>query len=248
MSSSNNKAEEKITTTAPLENAPKVDDASKVKNAVAATTDEAVKKVPRKIIRRRRRQPQQEAAPPAVDPVLLDKVLRESSLPNAYSFEILKTVERIRDTKATHVALQMPEGLLMYATVIADLLLRLAATWCTQVSILGDVTYGACCIDDLGAQALGAELLVHYGHSCLVPLQHTALPCLYVFVEIQMDIPHLVDCVVATLLDGATSPTTKDGTPVVYLLGTVQFRHALAQARRLLQDRGLPHVYIPQAK
>jgi 2-(3-amino-3-carboxypropyl)histidine synthase len=34
--------------------------------------------------------------------------------------------------------------------------------------ILGDVTYGACCIDDFSAKAMGADFLVHYGHSCLV--------------------------------------------------------------------------------
>jgi 2-(3-amino-3-carboxypropyl)histidine synthase len=32
---------------------------------------------------------------------------------------------------------------------------------------MGDVTYGACCIDDFTAKALDAGFLVHYGHSCL---------------------------------------------------------------------------------
>jgi len=32
-----------------------------------------------------------------------------------------------------------------------------------EVVVLGDVTYGACCIEDLTAKALGADLLVHYG-------------------------------------------------------------------------------------
>lgn len=32
---------------------------------------------------------------------------------------------------------------------------------------MGDVTYGACCIDDYTALALGCDMLVHYGHSCL---------------------------------------------------------------------------------
>lgn len=39
--------------------------------------------------------------------------------------------------------------------------------------VLGDVTYGACCVDDFSAKALGAQLLVHYGHSCLVPVDVT---------------------------------------------------------------------------
>lgn len=36
-----------------------------------------------------------------------------------------------------------------------------------QTVIMGDVTYGACCVDDYTARALGADLLIHYGHSCL---------------------------------------------------------------------------------
>lgn len=32
---------------------------------------------------------------------------------------------------------------------------------------MGDVAYGACCVDDFSARALGADFLIHYGHSCL---------------------------------------------------------------------------------
>ena len=39
-------------------------------------------------------------------------------------------------------------------------------TGCDTV-IMGDVTYGACCVDDFTARALGCDLMVHYGHSCL---------------------------------------------------------------------------------
>lgn len=36
-----------------------------------------------------------------------------------------------------------------------------------EAVVMGDVTYGACCVDDYTARALGADFLVHYGHSCL---------------------------------------------------------------------------------
>ena len=40
--------------------------------------------------------------------------------------------------------------------------------------VMGDVTYGACCVDDFTARALGADFMVHYGHSCLSEsLTHT---------------------------------------------------------------------------
>ena len=62
--------------------------------------------------------------------------------------------------------------------------------------ILGEVTYGACCVDDFSARALGAEFLVHYGHSCLVPVDVMPdMPSMYVFVDIKIDIQHLVDTV-----------------------------------------------------
>ena len=64
-----------------------------------------------------------------------------------------------------------------------------------QCSILGDVTYGACCVDDFSAKALHADFLVHYGHSCLVPVDVTGIPCLYVFVDIGIDLQHLVETV-----------------------------------------------------
>lgn len=39
--------------------------------------------------------------------------------------------------------------------------------------VMGDVTYGACCVDDFTARALGADFMVHYGHSCLSEYKYT---------------------------------------------------------------------------
>lgn len=81
--------------------------------------------------------------------------------------------------------------------------------------IMGDVTYGACCVDDFTAKALGADFLVHYGHSCLgnrhplvsqlleisgsffcpVPIDTTEISTLYVFVDIKLDAQHFVDTI-----------------------------------------------------
>lgn len=100
------------------------------------------------------------------DEILNDKLLNEyiSKLSPNYNFEIHKTVWRIRQAKAKMVALQFPEGLLMFSCAIADILEKFCN--CSTL-IMGDVTYGACCIDDYSAKALGCDFLVHYGHSCL---------------------------------------------------------------------------------
>ena len=117
-----------------------------------------------------------------------------SALPSNYNFEIPKTIWRIRTSKAKRVALQMPEGLTMFATTIADIIEKFTGA---ESVIMGDVTYGACCVDDFSARALGCDMMVHYGHSCLVPVDRTSgIKMLYVFVDIKIDSLHFVQTVI----------------------------------------------------
>ncbi|KAF9534387.1 putative diphthamide synthesis protein-domain-containing protein [Crepidotus variabilis] len=122
--------------------------------------------------------------------ILEDQQLNRAikQLPSNYSFEIHKTIHHVRKNNATMVALQMPEGLQMFACTIADIIEQFTNA---LTVIMGDVTYGACCIDDYTAVALGCDMLVHYGHSCLVPVDQTSIKTLYVFVEIGIDSSHL---------------------------------------------------------
>eukprot|EP01133_Synstelium_polycarpum_P003568 gene3568-4081_t len=80
-------------------------------------------------------------------------------LPTNYNFEIHKTIWRLRQSNSSRVALQFPEGLLMYSCIIADILSEFASV---ETVIMGDVTYGACCVDDYTARSLGADFMVHY--------------------------------------------------------------------------------------
>ncbi|CAB3401396.1 unnamed protein product [Caenorhabditis bovis] len=126
----------------------------------------------------------------AADPNLIEDL---KSLPANYNFEIAKTIWKIRSTDSKYVALQFPEGLIMYSCIIADILEKY--TNCDTV-IMGDVTYGACCVDDFTAKSIGCDLLVHYGHSCLVPIQNTdGIAMLYVFVNIDINLSHFIDCI-----------------------------------------------------
>ena len=47
-----------------------------------------------------------------------------ASLPANYAFEVRKTVAKVRAAGARRVALQFPEGLLLYATTLADIIAR----------------------------------------------------------------------------------------------------------------------------
>jgi 2-(3-amino-3-carboxypropyl)histidine synthase len=154
-------------------------------------------------------------------------------LPANYSFEIHKTIHRIRTLEAKRVALQMPEGLLLFATTISDILTQFCPG--TETLIMGDVTYGACCIDDYTARALNCDLLVHYAHSCLIPLSASKIATLYIFVDISIDTDHLVKTLVRNISPGKT----------IAMVGTVQFNATLHNVRPALEAEGL-RVVTPQ--
>ena len=155
------------------------------------------------------------------------------ALPSNYNFEIHKTIWHVRKNNSTCVALQFPEGLLMYACVISSIIHRFSTA---ETLILGDVTYGACCVDDLTARSLGADMMVHYGHSCLIPIDTTLIKMLYVFVDIQIDIKHFIETVKLNFTPGHR----------LALCGTIQFISSLQASNTELQmDYS---VCIPQVK
>jgi 2-(3-amino-3-carboxypropyl)histidine synthase len=161
---------------------------------------------------------------------------RKLGLPTNYQFEIEKTIQRIKAKKATRVALQFPEGLLMFAIPIADLL---EAETGAEMVILGDVTYGACCVDDLNSSALGCDFLVHYGHSCLISIKDCVIAnMMYVFVEIGIDLQHFVDTVKALV-----KPSTR-----VACISTIQFVSSLRACLALLEGYFEVPPVVPQVK
>jgi 2-(3-amino-3-carboxypropyl)histidine synthase len=141
-----------------------------------------------------------------------------NNLPSNYNFEIFKSIWRLRKCNSKRVALQFPEGLLMYACTIADILEQFTPV---EVVVMGDVVYGACCVDDYSARAMGCDFLIHYGHSCLVPIDTTRLNMLYVFVSIDIDVKHFIET-----LQFNFKPNTK-----LALVSTVQFAAALQVPR-----------------
>ncbi|XP_075052790.1 2-(3-amino-3-carboxypropyl)histidine synthase subunit 1 [Mixophyes fleayi] len=165
------------------------------------------------------------------NPLLLEAI---SVLPQNYNFEIPKTIWRIQQASAKRVALQMPEGLLMFACAIADIIERFTSA---ETVVMGDVTYGACCADDYTARALGADFLVHYGHSCLIPIDASrGIQMLYVFVDIKIDTSHFVDTIRFNFSHGAS----------LAFVSTIQFVPALQAAVQALHAEY--KVTIPQSK
>lgn len=157
--------------------------------------------------------------------ILQDAGLNEAVgvLPPNYNFEVHKSIWFIRRNGYRRVALQLPEGFQRYALVLRDILRRWGPL--EEAPILADVTYGACCIDDWTARQLECEALIHYGHSCLIPVTVTQLPIMYVFVEITIPMEHLARTVMANFGQGDR----------LALMATVQYVSSLYQLRELVE-------------
>ncbi|CAG8555703.1 8744_t:CDS:10 [Funneliformis mosseae] len=167
--------------------------------------------------------------------ILTDSLLNKAieQLPSNYNFEIHKTIWNIKRSESTKVALQFPEGLLMFACTIADIL----ESFCNvETLIMGDVTYGACCVDDYTAKSLDCDFMVHYGHSCLVPVNVTTIKTIYVFVDIGIDTEHFINTVKFNFEIGKK----------LTIVGTIQFVAAIQATKKHLEDDY--SLFVPQAK
>jgi 2-(3-amino-3-carboxypropyl)histidine synthase len=162
---------------------------------------------------------------------------KKQLLPSNYNFEIEKTLWRIEETQARRIGLQFPEGLQMFACILSDILKSLSKV--EDCIILADIVFGACCVEDLTSSELNLDLLIHYGHSCLIPINETCMKTLYVFVDIQINVTSLVETLIHNFSDASQA---------VALVSTVQFVEGIYKAKQLLVEKGLSHFFIPQAK
>lgn len=164
--------------------------------------------------------------------VLREEEVPESAryLPGNYNFEVGKTLRTIKRLNAKRVTLQFPDGLLKYSFVIIDIIEKYTDAECV---ILNDVVYGGCCVDD---ESVDSDLLVHYGHSCLVPVGDMSIKTLYVFVDIKIDVGHVAEMI------------EKNFEGKVGVIGTIQFNSSINKLRRILNERRDVECMLPQVK
>lgn len=175
------------------------------------------------------------------DDILNDNKLNEaiSYLPPNYNFEVHKSVWQLRKYGAKRVALQLPEGLIRYGTALSDIF-RIHAGG-VQTVLLGEVTYGACCIDDVTAAQLGCDFLIHYGHSCLIPVTEclSSIRILYVFVEIRIGAGE--DHLERVIRDNFAREER------IAMMGTIQFINTVHTVKKRLES-DYTGLMVPQAK
>lgn len=81
------------------------------------------------------------------------------------------------------MCLQLPDCLLPDSFPIA---IYLEEGLGQKVYVLGDTSYGSCCIDEVTAQHVGADGIIHFGHACLSPT--TRLPIYHVLPKQEINV------------------------------------------------------------
>jgi diphthamide biosynthesis protein 2 len=98
--------------------------------------------------------------------------------------------------------------------------------WSPRLYILADTSYGTCCVDEVAAEHVDADVVVHYGRSCLSP--SARLPVIYVFTHKALPLEPVVE---------AFKTTYPDLTTKVILAADVTFSaHVPELHARLVQD------------
>ncbi|KAJ7086396.1 putative diphthamide synthesis protein-domain-containing protein [Mycena belliarum] len=116
--------------------------------------------------------------------VQLDRpILSAQELDNFY--EIERTIAEIVAGDYKRIALQFPDELL-HESVPIYRRLKGGIGVGRELYVLADTSYGSCCVDEVAAQHVDADAMVHYGHACMS--QTSRLPVIYVFGKKSVDV------------------------------------------------------------
>jgi diphthamide biosynthesis protein 2 len=98
--------------------------------------------------------------------------------------------------------------------------------------ILGDTSYGECCVDEVAATHLGADAVIHYGRSCLQ--QNSRLPVKYIFGKSKIDVKHFIE----QFLNGIDEQKT------YIILHDVEYAHGMNEINTILNNhKEIKNVY-----
>ncbi|KAL5519746.1 hypothetical protein ACEPAG_1406 [Sanghuangporus baumii] len=154
-------------------------------------------------------------------------------------YEIERTVRVIQKGDYMRIALQFPDELL-HDSVPVYRALQEGLGPQREVYVLADTSYGSCCVDEVAASHVDADVLVHYGHACLS--QTSRLPVIYVFGRKHLNVKECVDKISAHL-EGDITEHAQD-INILYLRHDVGFAHLsddLFRSLRLAMD-GRYHI------
>lgn len=107
--------------------------------------------------------------------------------------------------------------------------------WSPRLYILADTSYGTCCVDEVAAEHVDADVVVHYGRSCLSPTAR--LPVIYVFTHKPLSIDPVVKAFKATYPDPAAA---------VIIAADVTYSGHVSEVYQRLLDDGYSNLFASE--
>ncbi|KAF2642807.1 diphthamide biosynthesis protein-like protein [Massarina eburnea CBS 473.64] len=104
-----------------------------------------------------------------------------------------------------------------------------------RLFILADTSYGACCVDEVAAEHVDADVVVHYGRSCLSP--PSRLPVVYVFTERPLQLEPLIS---------TFKETYSDKEQKIILMADIPYGHHIPKLHDCLREDGYTNVYATE--
>ena len=104
-----------------------------------------------------------------------------------------------------------------------------------KLYILADTSYGACCVDEVAAEHVNADVVVYYGRACLSPTAR--LPVIYVFTHKPLPIEPVVRAFKSTYPD----PSMK-----VILAADVTYAHHVSGVYARLKEEGYTGLFATE--
>ncbi len=155
-----------------------------------------------------------------------------------YDFELEKIVGYIKNGKYRKIILQFPEGLKQYSTQIYELLIHEFKD--KIFYIYGDHSWGSCDIPYHEASLIGAELIVHFGHTpySMQPAGINipkGIDVLYVPAYSKLEIS-------GELMNKLLEKLVSKGLKKPLLTSTVQHTRQLAKIKSFLENKGLKPI------
>ncbi|PLN84594.1 diphthamide biosynthesis protein [Aspergillus taichungensis] len=108
-------------------------------------------------------------------------------------------------------------------------------SYAPQLYILADTSYGTCCVDEVAAEHVEADVVVHYGRSCLSPTAR--LPVIYVFTHKPLPLEPVVR---------AFKETYPDPTAKVILAADVTYADHVPAVHARLTSEGYTNLYATE--
>ncbi|KAG9242740.1 putative diphthamide synthesis protein-domain-containing protein [Calycina marina] len=174
-------------------------------------------------------------------------------------YEVERTAQEITTSGWRTVALQFPDSMLRDATrvfeALENTLAELRANKLNhdgafasspsvkqldsqhKLCILGDTSYGACCVDEIAAEHADAEVVVHYGRSCLSPTAR--LPVIYVFTSRPLDLDNVIQSFESTYKERGKEEK-------IVLVADIVYNSHISEVSAKLKELGWSNLLAPE--